>query len=94
MSTCRYTVGREDELTGQWIYGYRCGKPSVPGLAPSSPEYKAGACLEHLDGRHSPWVELRRIFLSRWRSVSEPWQSSHRSTEAPLKGDEHLGLSA
>ena len=64
-STCRYTVGREDALTGQWTYGYPCGKPSAPGLAPGAPEHKAGACLDHLNGRHSPRVELRRILRSR-----------------------------
>jgi hypothetical protein len=73
-NTCRYTVGREDELTGLWTYGYRCGKPSVPGLALDSTEHKAGACIEHLNGLHSPYAELRRILRSRkhgWRWQTE-----------------------
>jgi hypothetical protein len=59
--TCLHLVGRADELTGQWTYGYRCGKPSVPGLAPSSPQHKAGACLEHLNGPISPWETQQEL---------------------------------
>lgn len=59
--TCRYTVSRKDERTGQPIYGYLCGKPSAPNLGPGTPEQKAGACIDHLMGLHSPWAELRRV---------------------------------
>jgi hypothetical protein len=52
--TCHYMISRTDGLTGQWIYGYRCGKPSAPDLSPRTPAYQVGACLDHLNGRLSP----------------------------------------
>lgn len=46
--TCRYMISRTDRLTGRWSYGHLCGKPPAPDLAPGTPAYEAGACLDHV----------------------------------------------
>ncbi|MET7984602.1 hypothetical protein [Streptomyces sp. NPDC005281] len=52
--TCRHMIGRTDEATGLWAYGYRCGKPTAPALAPGTSEYESGICLDHLNRQYWP----------------------------------------
>lgn len=54
LKTCCYLIGRTDELTGLWTYGYRCGEPTAPTLAPGTPEYESGVCIDHLNDQHWP----------------------------------------